>query len=349
MMVRVTQVGCQETFNFVRITDNLFTTLSFCSDPTRTNQLLINFNMMRNVLHIALIGAASAFVAPSKATSRLSVAAFGITEWRDLDVLEASVAVEQIGEPTVRNIPLLPVDSSQVLLQGQTLHLQLFEDDEIRLFQKALDHNGGIFGIGLMSTDEDDGYSVLLDTVPLVEIQDYNMMGGDFGIFCKGRVVGRAAVHEAVQPEDCEKDNLSAICSERFDRFGTANLELANSVASMCENLIADISGIEESSSQLNSDLADDTTRIQRFNEAYQAALEADNQGYLLPSPSAEEGRSWRELNAISWAAFSTSSSTTNDATYRLSALDMDNITNRLKLAMYWLSDLRAEIEQTEN
>jgi hypothetical protein len=88
---------------------------------------------------------------------------------------------------------------------------------------------------------------------------------------------------------------------------------------------------------------------MERFDEAYQAALEADNQGYLLPSPSEEEGRSWRELNAISWAAFSTSSSPKDDATYRLSALDMDNITNRLKLAMYWLSDIRAEIELTEN
>lgn len=291
---------------------------------------------------LLLASVASAFVAAPN--QRLSTRTFGITEWRDLG---SERLIEHHSGPMVRELPILPRDSHQVLLQGQTTHLQLVEDDEVQLFQRALDKCEGIFGLGLFETCNDE--DILLDKMPLLEIQDYKMMGGRFGIFCSVKVVGKATVYGAVQDDD-DEGPITVECSECFDQVDGSSLEIANSLASMIENLIYDMSDIEKSclASNRPSELKRDSpSRASRFLETYEAALDSDRQGYIFKSRSAtKNNRSWRELTAISWAAFSTSSCLAKDETFRLNALGLDNVMNRLKLAMYWLSDVRFEIEE---
>lgn len=95
--------------------------------------------------------------------------------------------------------------------------------------------------------------------------------------------------------------------------------------------------------------------------QAYQVALDTDTQGYRVVAAtkkdrdgggkkkstrSAEFLRSPRELAAISWAAFCTEESlspeeqippTIQDLTYRIQALDCENLMDRLKLALHML------------
>ena len=128
---------------------------------------------------LLLVSTASAFVATAP-SPRLSTRAFGIGEWRE-GASEGLVANHPATK--VRELPILPRDSKQILLQGQTTHLQFVDDDEVRLFRQALSKCGSVFGMGLFQTD--NGEDILLDTMPLLEIQDYNVMGGDFGVFCE--------------------------------------------------------------------------------------------------------------------------------------------------------------------
>lgn len=103
------------------------------------------------------------------------------------------------------------------------------------------------------------------------------------------------------------------------------------------------------------------TTRLERFWTAYRRALDSDSLGYIVSdeveAEAGEEGqntsssihtRSWKELNAISWAAYSSSEKLQTDSTYRIAALDNDLMTNRLRLAIYWLRDTLEELLREE-
>lgn len=263
----------------------------------------------------------SAFVAPSAGgrQRRLATSVSGISEWRDL-------AHDDMSKP----IGILPSLSRGVILQGQTKYLQLTEDADIQLFQQALDGHESIIGMGLLMHD---GINVL-NTMPLLEIEDYNRMGGDFGIFAKVRVVGRARMLEGLR------------CTEHFDeqddQDGASDSVEANNMADIIESAIAELSAIERvTGSEVEN------SRLDRYWTAYQAALESDNQGYVVSSNSrATKQRSWQELASVSWAAYSTSISQEDDATFRLNAMNMQSITERLDLAMRWLSDVRQDVEQ---
>jgi hypothetical protein len=66
-------------------------------------------------------------------------------------------------------------------------------------------------------------------------------------------------------------------------------------------------------------------------------------QGYCVgppknAAPCTINNRSAQELTAISWAAFCTDMSPEQDTTYRLQALDCDNLFQRLQLALRMLS-----------
>jgi hypothetical protein len=265
----------------------------------------------------------------------------------------------------VRQVPLLLVDSNQVVLQGETKYFYWNRDDEVRLFQQALDRNERIFGLGFVRKEDEDDEEILLDKIALMEILDYNLMGGDYGIFCSAKVVGRGNILLPEVGSQCDDENdktpVTAICTEYLDRSESLSLSEANKMANAVEQLITDISIAErhQSSRGFLSDEEDDDggtflNRLDGFRAAYQEALACDSNGYFLssrdhhaPSSSRHLGRSWRELNAISWAAYSSSSSLVQDEVYRLSALDIDLITNRLRFATYWLSDVLLEVEQT--
>lgn len=345
---------------------------------------------------------------------------YGIEQWRDLPVTTWNNNDDDEDDDflQVRTVPVLTRESQEILLQGQTLRLPLTDEDDIRLFQHAMQHNERIFGMGLLEhndSDDNDEHNgeasitstTLLQTMPLLEIQDYNLeTRHGHSRYCIAKVVGRAGVHKILQETDdpLYDDNvnhnqppMAVLCTETFDTFQESNLEKANTLASLIENLIADTSDIEESCRRYLyksradessftrnqdhhrrrhdiSDKNDGSTRMRRYQAAYQAALENDSQGYLLPpramstsshatattsSASASSSlsvpvvpvpaapyRSWQELTAISWAAFATGACLADDSTFRLSALDMDCVSNRLQLAVYWLSDVRFEVGQ---
>jgi hypothetical protein len=268
----------------------------------------------------------------------------------------------------VRRVPILLADSNQVVLQGETKYFYWNKDDEVRLFQQALDRNERIFGLGFVRTEDNDEEDILLDKISLMEIMDYNLMGVDYGVVCRARVVGRGNILKAEVGSKSDDENdkmpLTAICEEYLDRSETVSLREANVVANTVVQLITDISVAEQhqSSRYVSCDEGVDDdgtslTRLDGFRDAYEEALASDSNGYFLSSsdqhhvpPSSSNrhlGRSWRELNALSWAAFSTSSSLVQDEIYRLSALDIDLLTDRLRFATYWLSDVLLEVEQT--
>ena len=83
-------------------------------------------------------------------------------------------------------------------------------------------------------------------------------------------------------------------------------------------------------------------SRVSRFRKAYDTALATDTQGYRVTDDTGE--RSAQELTAISWAAFCTDLLPSEDSTYRIQALDSDQLFERLKLASKMLREKKAQL-----
>jgi len=82
--------------------------------------------------------------------------------------------------------------------------------------------------------------------------------------------------------------------------------------------------------------------RRARFRQAYEVALATDTQGYQMVDKTGD--RTPQELTAISWAAYCTGLLPEEDATYRIQALDSDNLFDRLKLALHMLREKKAQL-----
>eukprot|EP00977_Amphora_coffeiformis_P029666 scaffold42170_cov168-Amphora_coffeaeformis.AAC.1 len=83
-------------------------------------------------------------------------------------------------------------------------------------------------------------------------------------------------------------------------------------------------------------------SRLSRFHKAYETALATDSQGYRVADDTGD--RSAQELTAISWAAFCTDLLPSEDSTYRIQALDSDQLFERLKLASQMLREKKAQL-----
>jgi len=119
-----------------------------------------------------------------RTTTRRQLAHQGgdISEWRDL-VFENPPIVKQPPqqlqppqeppEPTepLREICVLPFPLIDVLLQGETKELCLYEERFHKLFEYATTHHAGIVAMGFMAPP-----SGLLQTMPLCEIEQYRTM-----------------------------------------------------------------------------------------------------------------------------------------------------------------------------
>jgi hypothetical protein len=91
-----------------------------------------------------------------------------------------------------KEINILPFPYEQVLLQGETKQLRLYEDRFVKLFESTMKKHCGTVAMGLLA---DAG---IIQTVPLCEVEAYNRMDG-FGIFVTIRQVGRAQLIEVTQ------------------------------------------------------------------------------------------------------------------------------------------------------
>jgi hypothetical protein len=176
----------------------------------------------------------------SSGTSRTtppSTRLFGISEWRDVSFdypgtgNDRRLGKETTGPP--KEVCILPFPYDEVLLQGETKQLRLYEDRFIKLFDHCMGRHEGVVGMGLLA---DSG---IIQTIPLCEIEAYNRLEG-FGIFVTIRVVGRAQLDEILQQEPY----LKAVCRELTDTI-PPNLELPNLLASNIENYLLLLSSIE--------------------------------------------------------------------------------------------------------
>jgi len=201
-------------------------------------------------------------------------------------------------------------------------------------------------------------------------------LGVDFGIFCTAQAVGRASllslvdnnVGSSIDENSSTNKSLIAICEdlpdgqeiqyslEDVNEMAKSVLEIMTKLSDKEQNctendhdvkILYDISNINE----LDSDEEDDDkeTRYHRFARAYLDALDSDSQGYITSTPIKEGVLSWKEMNAISWAAFSSSVIPSENETMRLHAFDQIRTIDRLKLASYWLADIFKEVEQESN
>jgi Lon protease-like protein len=169
---------------------------------------------------------------PSSTSTRL----FGINEWRDLDFNLPGRSRDTLGndEAPPRSICILPFPYQEVLLQGETKQLRLYEERFIKLFQHVQEHHAGVVGMGLMA---DSG---IIQTMPICEVEASNTMDG-FGIFVTIRVVGRASLLEITQQEPY----LRGACIEVADVL-PPNLELPNLLANNIENHMLLLSSMEQ-------------------------------------------------------------------------------------------------------
>lgn len=208
--------------------------------------------------------------AATAATTRTNTALFGISEWRDIMYNFPGTGDDrrlgrEDGAPP-KEICVLPFPFQDILLQGETKQLRLYEDRFIKLFDDAMDNYHGVVAMGLLA---DTG---IVQTVPICEIEAYNRMGDSFGIFVTIRVVARGQLVEVIQQEPY----IKAVCVEISDAL-PPNLELPNLAASNIENLVLLLSSMENRLQQDqqkkkkrkdDDDDDDDTEMQQRINIA---------------------------------------------------------------------------------
>jgi Lon protease-like protein len=261
---------------------------------------------------------------------------FGISEWRDLEFQLPAPSRPLGGEqgPLPKSICLLPFPYEEVLLQGETKQLRLYEDRFIKLFDDCIQNHAGVVAMGLLAE------SGIIQAVPLCEIESYNRMK-EFGIFVTIRAVGRAKLTEITQ----QAPYIKAVCTEISDKL-PPKMELANLLGNKVESIMTSLSEMEhqlekadegkggtildEDDAEMrrriniakledrfyaddnNADEDDDDdddeeneterTRQDRFRIAFKVAKESDTQGYQLISRAADE-KSPQDLTDISWAA----------------------------------------------
>ena len=92
--------------------------------------------------------------------------------------------------------------------------------------------------------------------------------------------------------------------------------------------------------------------RRKRFRQSYEVAMATDTQGYCVSSTAANStttrssDRSPQELTALSWASFCTELVPDEDTTFKIQALDCDDLFERLKLASDMLRAKKADLKE---
>jgi hypothetical protein len=217
-------------------------------------------------------------------------------------------------------------------------------------------HHSGVVAMGLVA---DTG---VIQTVPLCEIESFSRIEG-FGIFATIRVVGRASLIELMQQEPY----IRALGVEISDCV-PPSFDVPNMLASNIENTMITLASLEHKlhvSEDKDYGFEEDITEgdendivrkdiNEQFQYAFHQALNSDTQGYTmarsstLPSSLSSSSflykglRSVQQLTALSWSAFCISPM---DVSYKLQALDCNDLFDRLKLAAYALRELKQETE----
>lgn len=330
--------------------------------------------------------------AGSRLRSRRSTKLYDINEWRDImfdfDIesdLSLSAGTSSLAaESPPREVCVLPFPFDEVLLQGETKELRLYEDRFVTLFEDTMDNYGGVVAMGLLA---DSG---IIQSAAICEIEAFNRME-EFGIFATIRVVGRSSLVDVTQ----ETPYIKAVVSEILDEVPD-NLDLCDTIAGNIENTLITLSSMEHRLIQVeldqeifddnendgddddddddgdnddddDDDENDDMDRTARFNRAFKITRATDSQGYTVADSSSgdePQRRSVQDLAAISWAAFQTDPPPSTDVNddawivengqllaetdtlYRLQALSSTNLFERLKLASHMLREEKQELKK---
>lgn len=155
-----------------------------------------------------------------------------------------------------RKVGVLPFPFDEVLLQGETKQLRLYEDRFIQLFDNCMEKHSGIVAMGLIA---DAG---IIQTVPLCEVEAYNRMDG-FGIFVTIRVVGRASLLSLSQQEPY----IIGTCIEISDSV-PPNLDLPNLVAGNIENFFVTLSSLENKLKQITNNSGSESNLLENVSDA---------------------------------------------------------------------------------
>jgi len=176
-----------------------------------------------------------------------------ISEWRDL-MFEVPTELQKgnsLTELPVREVCILPFPMTDVLLQGETKELCLYEERFHNLFEKAIEEHAGVVAMGYIAPPNG-----MLQGMPLCEIESFTKMKGKTGfgnmsILATIRAVGRATLLDVQAPEgDSMADAyMTGWCREVADETpsGDENLiPIHNELADKCESLFESIVELKE-------------------------------------------------------------------------------------------------------
>merc|ERR1712151_603103 len=239
-----------------------------------------------------------------------------------------------------REICIIPLSCENVITQGETKRLHLNKEKDIKAFETIMKDYNGVFGLGLVLNNKNDSYysppsTQQLKPIPICEITSYSKID-KFGIFCTIRVVSRGSILRILQHNKLSFV-MKASCIEKFDTcIEKDKFDLANVLASNIENFVETLSRLEgqlvgvtslsssghhtltytdDDDDDDNGDDNNESSFKKSFQKAFKNAKDADCQGYqmltqqLLNSEFNKGKRTIHDLTAISWAAFSSSSS----------------------------------------
>jgi len=182
-----------------------------------------------------------------------------LSEWRD-QFFEVPTEVDQLlltddnrvnDDEPIREVCVLPFPLDDVLLQGETKELCLYEERFHQLFERSTNYHNSVVAMGLLAPP-----AGILQNMPLCEIENYRLMQGktdfgtDFSILCTIRVVGRASLLY-IQDEDANIDYLRGWCTEisddvNYDDDGRDPMKVCNTIADKIEELVTEIQMIED-------------------------------------------------------------------------------------------------------
>eukprot|EP00536_Pseudo-nitzschia_multiseries_P019257 jgi/Psemu1/231781/e_gw1.4242.2.1 len=263
-----------------------------------------------------------------------------ISEWRDMffEDAPAKLVAASDGEP-VREVCIFPFPPTDVLVQGETKELCLYEERFHKLFEKATTDHAGIVAMGFIAPPNG-----MLQCMPLCEVENYQTLEGDTGfgkssILATIRVVGRAMLLDVQDPEEGIMEGyMKGWCTELSDdrtNFSSDSdlMTKYNEVADKCEDLFDSILGLDGDDDDDEEEDDDDDDYLDDFDEedsgaksvfrkAFQTAKASDTQGYTISlfdeddnddndstissitATGQKKERSIQDLTALSWAYF---------------------------------------------
>jgi hypothetical protein len=165
-----------------------------------------------------------------------------MAEWRDLEFpadISNHIAADPKRPSSVdvatlmpKSVCVLPFSVQELLLQGQTTQLHLYEERFTKLFDDCIQNHAGIMGMGLVLAEQLGGG--IIQTMPLCEVETFTKLQG-LGIMVTIRAVGRAKLLGLIQ----EEPYMRAVCTEMTDTLPDNNsMELSNLVATNIESLM---------------------------------------------------------------------------------------------------------------